>query len=592
LRVDPTRTITLRKSFIREFSRRFNRLKAEIKALVDTEDAFGLRQRNHFLNEASTVTNRRFEFQTTSQQVQSFEQWLARRSDGIILEAGQAEGYWNQYIQEGYRKGAGRSFNDVRKPYAQGYAQTGGDVSGFFAGTRAEFLRQSFANPESVDKIKLLAGRTFTDLKGVTQSMATQLSRELTQGLSQGDNPKVIARRLAKTVDGIGKVRAKAIAQTEIIRAHAEGQLDSLEALGLTKVTVMAELSTAGDDRVCPQCIPLDGMVLTIKEARGLIPVHVSCRCSWIPANVGEEAGDRSQKSVQEAIDQSVASTLPKGRIIKDRKVDGKLVKGGRRFKHPVSGQFTKKKNRTLEEQKALSTWPGATRKVAKVRPKPFDVTPAKVPVKPTPAVPTVKKPPAVVEPVKVATPEAQLSSAIAKTEKDILAINPRKETAVVFDASGNVLVKTTGTVNKAKFTSDEVAHFKGNVLTHSHPNVIAHGGKYVITDVPFSGQDGYMLAKHGMKEIRAVSQDATYTMTPKPGATLDADFIRGVFESKVKFAERQLAGTLMIDLRAGTITEEVAGSKMFLQQTAIQRAVWEEVADDFGLVYKRIPNG
>jgi SPP1 gp7 family putative phage head morphogenesis protein len=43
------------------------------------------------------------------------------------------------------------------------------------------------------------------------------------------------------------------------------------------------ELVTAGDLRVCPMCQGLNGKVYTIKEARGLIPVHPQCRCAWVP---------------------------------------------------------------------------------------------------------------------------------------------------------------------------------------------------------------------------------------------------------------------------------------------------------------------
>ncbi len=366
LQADPTRTITLRKQFMREMFMRFNRLKREITALVDERDAFGLRSRNRIFNQDPEL-DRAFAFETTSTQVQEFEAWLATRIDEIILDAGASatEGYWADFVEEGYRKGAGRAFNDARKPFARGFAAAGDDVSDFFKGTREEFLRSAFGQPESIDKIKTLAGRTFTDLKNVTSDMSTKISRELVTGLSQGDNPRVIARKLNKVVEGVGKAKAKQIAQTEIIRAHAEGQLDAIEGMGFKTVTVMVEWSTAGDDRVCPLCEALDGMVLTIREARGLIPRHSSCRCSFLPANVGEEPKNRTQKEIQATLDASVAAELPKGRVIKGV---------GRRFQDPVTGTFIRKRNRTLAAQKKLSTWPGATKKIAKKRPKPFVV--------------------------------------------------------------------------------------------------------------------------------------------------------------------------------------------------------------------------
>ena len=93
----------------------------------------------------------------------------------------------------------------------------------------------------------------------------------------------MIARTIDNQIDGINRRRATRLARTEIVHTYAEGSLDSYERLGVEEVGVLAEWSTAGDDRVCPQCSSLEGQILTIKEARGLIPLHPNCRCAWIP---------------------------------------------------------------------------------------------------------------------------------------------------------------------------------------------------------------------------------------------------------------------------------------------------------------------
>ena len=46
----------------------------------------------------------------------------------------------------------------------------------------------------------------------------------------------------------------------------------------------MAEWTTAGDERVCPECGGWEGIKMTIEEARGMIPLHPNCRCDWLPA--------------------------------------------------------------------------------------------------------------------------------------------------------------------------------------------------------------------------------------------------------------------------------------------------------------------
>jgi len=182
--------------------------------------------------------------------------------------------------------------------------------------------------------------RSYMDLKGVTEAMATSMHRTLMDGLIQGRGPRDVARELNRSVDGIGKVRARTIARTETIRAHAEGQLDALKNLGVEEVGVMVEWSTAGDDRVCPLCADMEAVVLKIDEARMLIPRHPNCRCAWIPANVGEPTKGqvRGKSRIDSAVDRSVRSEKPRAD--------------------------------SAAQARRLSTWAGADTRVRKRRPR------------------------------------------------------------------------------------------------------------------------------------------------------------------------------------------------------------------------------
>ncbi|MEL0117278.1 MAG: phage minor head protein, partial [Pelagibacteraceae bacterium] len=264
---------------------------------------------------------------------------------------GTDDSFWVQLAQEAYFKGAGRAFDDTEVlKRRENLLEPDKPLAGLGI-TREQFLRESFAHPVSVDRIKVLASRVLTELNGVTSGMDASLSRVLVDGLTQGKSPYTVAREITKEVGGIEKKRAKVIARTETIRAHAEGQLDSLERLGVEEVGAAVEWATAGDGRVCPKCRPLDGIVLKLKEARGLLPRHPNCRCAWEPANVGEPdtrttaLGDdvkqkRSKSEIQKALDRSIAAELPKT------------------------------KERTLDEQKKLTKWVGADTTVDTKRPK------------------------------------------------------------------------------------------------------------------------------------------------------------------------------------------------------------------------------
>jgi SPP1 gp7 family putative phage head morphogenesis protein len=341
LKADPTRTATLRRLFQTAMRNRFFRLKGKILRLIVEEDAFGLKTRrtqtlgafneqtrneipetngerkttygvdeNSSSNAPPITENTRWAFRTDPQKAAEFRKWMQEQIDhGIIppeLDT-ESEEFWNQFVDDAYKKGGARAFDDTRK------ARPGGSADRF-AGGREEFLRNSFARPQSVDKVKMLSGRVYTDLKGVTDAMGAQMSGIIVEGFAQGKGPLEIARQLNERVDKIGINRARTIARTEVIRAHAEGQLDVLEDMGVEEVGVAVEWSTAGDDRVCPRCLPMGNVVLKLKEARGMIPLHPNCRCAFIPANVGESkvGQKRSKSAIEKAKNGSIRADKPK----------------------------------------------------------------------------------------------------------------------------------------------------------------------------------------------------------------------------------------------------------------------------------------
>jgi len=279
LRRDPTRTTMLRKKFMADMTRRFKKLSKAIQVLVVDDDVFGLE------GPAILQARQAWRFRTDAKKVKAFRAWLQQQVDaGILSPVGGVAGKpWTApYIESAYKKGMLRAYTDLRAAELANHPS-------LFEGGQAEFIRTAFGQPEALHKIELLYERAFDELKGVTAAMGQQMSRVLADGLAHGRGPKKIAYELRKTVTKINKTRANVIARTEIIRAHAEGQLDSYEVLGVKEVGVMAEWSTAGDERVCEQCSDLEGSVMTIEEARGMIPLHPNCRCTWIPANVGEK---------------------------------------------------------------------------------------------------------------------------------------------------------------------------------------------------------------------------------------------------------------------------------------------------------------
>lgn len=291
---DPTRTTTLRNMFANDMQRRFNELIQVIKQGIIKNDAFGLQT-----NQMTTPLPNEFDFPRSQDKISSFNNWLKRQVNLGILEtassnqlgAGIENAWTNVYIRDSYKRGVIRARAELKNKgfTVPSISETGG-------------VTIALQTPIHVDRLGLLYTRTYSDLKGVTDTMDGHISRVLAQGIADGDNPNLLARKIVSVIDDTGagelgvtdtlgrfipaKRRAKMIARTEIIRAHAEATLQEYKNWGVEGVEIMAEFVTAGDDRVCPECSSLTGNKYHINEASGIIPVHISCRCSWIPVKI------------------------------------------------------------------------------------------------------------------------------------------------------------------------------------------------------------------------------------------------------------------------------------------------------------------
>lgn len=268
LRTDPTRTTTLRKQFEAEFYKRFRRLKGRIRREIDKEDGFGLK------------TNRgRFDFPRSDQKVAGFMEWLRDAqqqeligvSRGVPIDRAARQAWTSTYIDTAYQRGVQQAGARMRAEGAQ---------------VAPEWVERAFTRPIHADRMGLAFIRTYSELEGITDAMDQQISRVLAQTLADGRSGPTAAKELAQIINGrvdkVGLTRARMLARTEVISAHAEAGLNSYEEAGIEGVEVEAEWLTAAD--ACPLCVDAASAgPYTIQEARGMIPLHPNCRCSFAP---------------------------------------------------------------------------------------------------------------------------------------------------------------------------------------------------------------------------------------------------------------------------------------------------------------------
>lgn len=289
---DPTGTRTIReRRFVPELRRRFRRVRGLVRTTVGYEnDALQLAGNA----EPADV----FDFPTDAQKEAAFQRWLQQAlEDEVLAPVGtmatrNGQHYTAKYVRAAYSK----ALRDADRRLKQEGIQVPGSDESIEATVRAPIHERT---------LQRLYTRTFENLEGITDDTAVVLRDELTRGLAEGKNPREVARRLTGELETITRTRADVLARTETINAYTEGTLRRYEEMGADAVTVTAEWSTAGDNRVCPICETLEGQTFTIREARtetfeftpgeddieslaGEYPVkppaHPQCRCAFLPA--------------------------------------------------------------------------------------------------------------------------------------------------------------------------------------------------------------------------------------------------------------------------------------------------------------------
>jgi SPP1 gp7 family putative phage head morphogenesis protein len=274
---DPTKTKTLRSEHEAEYYNRFRQLKGQLRTAIVERDTLhlGAQQARN-----AQPNPRDYKFLSDAEKRKRFEAWLGKQiDDGVLVvenpdSARQGNHYSAPYIRKAYAKGVRHAGIEARKQ--------GVDVD-------EESLNQVFNAPVHRQKLEQLHTRVFENLNGITSDMSDEIGDELATALSEGKNPRRAASAINDRVDKVGLTRARLLARTEIIHAHAEGTLDRLGRDGFEQVTADVEFSTAGDSRVCSICASLGGNTYTLEEARGRLPVHPQCRCAWLPITADSE---------------------------------------------------------------------------------------------------------------------------------------------------------------------------------------------------------------------------------------------------------------------------------------------------------------
>ena len=281
-RSDPSRTNGIVRQYTGDLNRRWNRILSLIWETVVVNDALrleGATSTPSTLPVAAASAATRFQFRSdVAGKAEDFQRWLNDALDDEVLEV--TRGPLGRITSNSRWQGT-----YVRASYSRGLEHAQRELIRQDIPFDSRTITNLFNAPIHADSLALLYSRQFSELDGITRATSQQIARVLTDGIATGQGPREIARAMRGVVNTIGRTRSVVLARTETINTHATATLNRYADAGVQGVTALAEFLTAGDDRVCPDCLALEtGVPIPLDEARGIIPVHAQCRCVWLPA--------------------------------------------------------------------------------------------------------------------------------------------------------------------------------------------------------------------------------------------------------------------------------------------------------------------
>lgn len=287
-RADPTRMGTLRKQWEADFGKRLRGISSDIRASIKTNDALAISVNEELPEDA-------FEGQSVPEKSDNFDNWLLALLALYLLRRPQ------QFVQ-GELVSVFWADTYIDTAYTRGMSRAAGQIVGKTSIPIFPDPVDPMGQPVHREAVYLLRKRAFSAVKTLSDDMAAAMSQIVASGLTDGLTNAQITKLLLNEIkkqknlgdlaryDSLGRKwkadrRAKMIVNTEISRAYNEAVLNVYEQMGITSVKGVAEFvfTTVGDARVCPVCASLEGTVFSIRDARGVIPVHPLCRCFWTP---------------------------------------------------------------------------------------------------------------------------------------------------------------------------------------------------------------------------------------------------------------------------------------------------------------------
>ena len=135
-----------------------------------------------------------------------------------------------------------------------------------------------------------------------------QLNTTFLRGVAIGQNPRVIAREMRKSIDlkfdKSPQGNLERLARTEFIHMANQATMDGYNEHGVKQYKWLAAL----DEKTCPICGELDGQIFNRDDGQAGLnvpPAHPNCRCTttaYIPPDEIDESFEEAQRAARDPI--------------------------------------------------------------------------------------------------------------------------------------------------------------------------------------------------------------------------------------------------------------------------------------------------
>lgn len=298
--IDPTRMNTLSRIYQREVSDIYSVFKSRTKGLIHKEDALGLdltrpigiedmmgmmgikpRFAFNSSTSCSAVFNTRWKHLQTHEKIHQFNNWLVIEMPMANLLGEKSKTLHSQYISQAFSKGMHRAYDDTMGMQFVANDQEDYTLS---SSNGSKLNMMLFVDSRTKATRKALFDRAYAAHSSLVGQMQHAMTTSVHQSLVSSHTPYKVASEMMTLIDRY-KARALTTARTELVRAHAAGQLAMMDHLGVNQAIVIPE---SGDGAsLCKACSSYGARPVKLSKAAGIIPMHPNCRCAWMPIKKG-----------------------------------------------------------------------------------------------------------------------------------------------------------------------------------------------------------------------------------------------------------------------------------------------------------------